>query len=169
MNVLLSPQKFAITVLPMKILKNKTTWTIPDSTACTYNSWKYGFEGTANAYVRQSTNKELTERFISQKVTYFAGLNDTCNQGLISPDCICEDSTLDKSCSASLQGDCRLQRAFHYLNHVMKVSGGKAPHRIVTLPGVGHSAAKVFNSPEAIAAMFKWLPVYSADLIAGDF
>jgi len=141
------------------IVANGTVeWIIPVNSDCgtTYNEWKYGLQGTANQYVRQTPIPQLISQYMARYVINLGGLNDICNRLYNDGDeCDCNDNSLDTRCEALIQGNCRLMRLVFYYNHVMQMSGGRTEHKFVYVPNVGHSGNGMFNAPAAQEAMFK--------------
>lgn len=84
-----------------------------------YNTWKYGLDNLASyEYMSKRADKDtLVEEFGHKRVTYVAGLADNCCSCTTSGTmecCGCKSGSLDGSCSAELQGRCRLQRTHSY-------------------------------------------------------
>jgi hypothetical protein len=90
---------------------------------------------------------QLRSQYAQRLVVYLLGENDT------DPN----DDDLDKECPAKLQGTQRLERGtiyFNYIYHFYGASEIQGRQTLVTVPGVGHSASAMFNSPQGIKAIF---------------
>jgi hypothetical protein len=63
---------------------------------------------------------------------------------------------LDRTCPAMFQGAHRLERGTIFYNYLQHYYGAEVQgqHTKVTVPGVGHSAGAMFNSPEGIHQIF---------------
>lgn len=111
-------------------------------TSCSYNRYKYGLE-SRNAYMSSVNAEGIREQYRSHVVTYLAGEDDTD----------VDDPNLDTSCAANWQGAHRLERAIAYSNYMERFY--PAPnHRLVRVPGVGHSSTRMFRSAEGRASLF---------------
>jgi len=131
--------------------KDRIEWIIPnDPQSANYNKWKYGLDELPN-YAKHTPKEQLIAQFLSRDVTYLAGTADILNKTF---DPNCKDSQLDREHEAMLQGNCRLERAVNFYNHVMHISGGNCTHKLVFVQGVGHDADAMFNSPEGRSTIF---------------
>lgn len=91
-----------------------------------------------------ATSAVLTQ-LRSSSVTYLAGELDTDTA----------DPSLDTGCAARWQGPQRLARAQAYQKHLDAVLGPEsAPHPLITVPAVGHSASGMFTSAPGVKALF---------------
>jgi len=132
--------------------KDRIEWIIPnDPQSANYNKWKYGLDGDLPNYAKNVPKEQLISQFLSRDVTYLAGTADILNS-VFDPNC--KDSQLDTEHEAMLQGNCRLERAVNFYNHVMHFTGGNSTHKLVFVQGFGHDADGMFNSPEGRAAIF---------------
>lgn len=115
-------------------------------TACEYNRYKYGLD-SRNAYMSSLNAEAIREQYRSHVMTYLAGEEDTD----------ADDPNLDTSCAADWQGAHRLERAISYANY-MELFHPARDHRLVLVPGVGHSSTGMFRSPEGRASIFAEVP-----------
>jgi hypothetical protein len=116
-----------------------------------YDDYKYGLENREEVpYMANQTAEALIERYVSSEVVYLLGTADTCNEDL---DSSCNDSTLDKSCPAMIQGDHRLQRGDRFYAFMNEYFAGH-PHEQRHIDGVGHSGNGVYDSDEAKEVIF---------------
>lgn len=131
------------------IMETNYQFKVPNATSCPdYDDYIYGLKGKLNEYLRQSKISELINNFLQRQIHYMAGGDDVCNGDL---GCGCEDSQLDRSCQAGLQGHCRLERAFAHFQSVQIIGRNKAiqvPHSFTLIPHVGHHARQLFNTKE---------------------
>lgn len=108
----------------------------------TYDNYKYGLQ-ERNNYASQFPTEDLIAQYIKRKVYYFLGEQD------INPD----DSSLDTSCPAKLQGAYRLKRGqnfYHFLNQYFPMH----QHMLGVVPGVGHNASAMYNAETVKAVLF---------------
>ena len=100
-----------------------------------YNHWGYGLV-QPNIYVKQTSPEQLRAQYRERRLVYLLGQLDT------DPN----DSLLDVSCAAMVQGAHRLERGlqFHgYLEYYFSTP----VHEVLVIPGVGHSSSGMFKSP----------------------
>ncbi len=108
--------------------------------------WRYGVNDPVS-YAQGSDMKALEQRYLTRRVIYLLGGNDT------DPN----HSALDKSCMAEAQGAHRLERGNNYFAHVLKrakLQGISLRHTRVEVPGIAHEADKMINSLCGKAALF---------------
>jgi hypothetical protein len=101
------------------------------------NGWRYGFDG-APGYVDASPGsaRRSLERYLGRDVTIVLGELDHDGASLL----------LEVSPAAMAQGANRFDRGVRYHQHVRglaRAAGLDAGHRLITLPGVGHTAGDV--------------------------
>ncbi|MCC6863158.1 MAG: hypothetical protein IT158_31570 [Bryobacterales bacterium] len=111
----------------------------------TYNQYKYGLE-KRNRYMSIPHEDWLRERYGQAHVVYLLGGEDR------NPN----DEDLDKSCQAVVQGTHRLERGSFFYEYIGQFYGSEiyCRHHKVVVPGVGHSAGAMFNSPEGRQVIF---------------
>lgn len=109
---------------------------------CRYNRYKYGMEGR-NAYMARTDAATVIARYRLRQVIYLLGALDT------DPDA----RSLDKNCQAMAQGRHRVERGRIFKAYMDRFFSPHN-HRLVIVPGVGHSARRMFTSPEGLAALF---------------
>jgi pimeloyl-ACP methyl ester carboxylesterase len=100
----------------------------------------YGFGGV---FPRSEEEQEL-RRYLATPVTIFLGVDDT------------GDKNLDDSAEAKAQGATRIARgrnAFSKGQALARQRNWPFNWRLIELPGVGHSASKMFSSDRAIEAL----------------
>ena len=116
---------------------------MPDGTRV--NEWRYGFD-RAPGYVDAGPRPSL-ERYLSRDVTIVLGALDRDGASLL----------LEVSPAAMAQGANRLDRGLRYHQHVAglaRAAGLPFRHRLVRLPGVGHTAADVLAAPDTRQLVF---------------
>jgi hypothetical protein len=103
-----------------------------------YDDYKYGLDAR-NEYLSRSSSDQIKTRYASRVVTYVAGALDTDEQ----------DSTMDRSCEARLQGANRLTRARNFVTSLAAIFGPAVldRHRLIEVPGIGHDGAAILNDP----------------------
>lgn len=116
---------------------------VPTNARCEVNRFKYGFE-QANAYFQREPPPVMTERYRARRVIYLAGERDT------DPN----HKMLDRNCAAMAQGAMRFARAESFMAYMDAFYGPHA-HRLMTVPGVAHSARGMFQSPRGLAVLFE--------------
>jgi len=131
--------------------------TSEDITSCkNYNLYKYGTDNL-NKYMNKTGVSTLVHNYRQKNVTYLFGGEDTCNSLY---DCDCSDHVLDTTCSAQLQGMCRIQRGwiyYKYLQHVYNTDYSSPVHQAFTIANVGHDACEMFSRSESLRVLFGWL------------
>ena len=109
------------------------------------NDWRYGFDG-APGYVDIGPRASL-ERYLGRDVTIVLGAIDTDRASPL----------LEVSPAAMAQGANRFDRGVHYDQHVRRLArtaGLPARHRLIQLPGVGHTADGVLAAPQILQLIF---------------
>lgn len=111
----------------------------------TYNQYKYGLDGL-NPYMQAIGSDQIRAQYPQRRVVYLLGEEDN------DPN----HDDLDLSCSAMLQGNHRFERGTIFYNYIQHYYGAalQGRHTKVTVPGVGHSAFDMFNSPQGIQQIF---------------
>lgn len=119
---------------------------------CTsYDHYKYGLKDRRSTpYMAAKSDAELIQDYLARDVRYLLGLEDTCNSDLDS----CNDSTLDKSCEAMLQGTFRLERGRRFFSHLERYYPTHQ-HTKIEVPDVGHSNGAMWDSPLGRTVLFK--------------
>lgn len=118
------------------VIANPGTLVLPDLNT----KAPYGFGGV---YAKDAGKQQL-QRYLGAPVTIFLGKEDT------------EESGLSTSPEAKAQGGTRYERglnAFKAAQALAQVRGWRFNWRLVEVPGVAHSARKMFAAPEATAAL----------------
>jgi pimeloyl-ACP methyl ester carboxylesterase len=116
---------------------------IPATAACPrYNEYEYGLDAP-NAYMAAADKAAMINRARERDVVLLLGEadNDPRHKGLT------------RNCRANYQGRDRLERGRLYKAHLDRFF---APHntRVVIVPGVGHSSARMFKSTQGRRAIF---------------
>jgi hypothetical protein len=129
----------------------------PSSSSCSgYDAYKYGLNGLS-PYLAAVGADGIRAQFESRHVAYLLGSSDT------DPN----ESSLDKSCQAEMQGSYRLARGqafYNYLGHVYG-SGVYTTQSETIVQGVAHDANGMFCSPEGQRVLFP--PVAGSSTGAG--
>ena len=113
-----------------------------DRAACPrFDRWKYGLAG-APPYVGDTTGMEA--RFAVRQVVYLLGTADT------DP----HEADLDTSCEGEAEGPYRLARGQAFFAYLQARHPGTLAQRVALVPGVAHSAGKMFGSVCGLAALF---------------
>ena len=107
-----------------------------------FDRWRYGLQGLP-AYAGRWTLEALAARYAGRDVTYLLGAEDR------DP----AHPALDTSAPARVQGPHRLARGEAFYA-ALKARFPTSPHRLQVVPGVGHSGAGIFTSPEGATALF---------------
>ena len=112
------------------------------SVRCLVNAYKYGPEGR-NDYMAGEPLEAMVRRYRRRDVVYLLGEadNDPSHRGL------------DKSCPAKAQGPHRLARGIGFKAYMDRFFAPHA-HRLILVPGVGHSSNRMFRSSQAKAVLF---------------
>lgn len=117
----------------------------PKAVAEATNRWRYGFDEPPE-YVDKSPGQYLAE-YLGRDVSVVLGAEDRDPAALL----------LEISPPAMAQGANRLERGVYYHEHIREMAREAdlpSRHRLVRLPGVGHDAADVLTSPQALDLMF---------------
>lgn len=123
----------------------------PSSNCSDFNKYKYGLDGVMPGYVnrtaKSNTPEAIRNRYLSRKVYYFVGTEDT--------------NTGDPSCSAKTQGENHIDRMDNWVNKVMPYmpnnpTPGKVPNTIGygQIDGVPHLASAVILSSAGMQTLF---------------
>jgi hypothetical protein len=110
-----------------------------------FNDYQYGLDKLPSL-LRNRGSRELRRNYQKRRVVYLMGELD------VDPN----DSSLDSSCSAKMQGAHRLERAQNYLAFISHFFGTSSlsRHTLSIVSGVGHSAAQMYVSPEGGTVLF---------------
>lgn len=122
---------------------NPDTFAIPPPSSCSTNRFKYGFERPNSYFARQSVS-DMTARYRGRAVVYLLGEADT------DPNA----RQLARGCAAMAQGTNRFARGTVFMAYMDAFHGPHA-HRRVTVPGVGHSAPRMFQSAQGLEVLFE--------------
>ncbi len=146
------------------LLAQNWTFAAPPPAVCpAYDAYGYGLAGHLPPYLASRGVEAMVDAFGRRDVTYLSGTSDVCDAPFMrahgcTPGCAPDDGGLDTSCEAFAQGKCRMARAHAFAQYVHKFYAARGQprlrHRIVPIAGVGHSGCAVFQSPEALDAMF---------------
>jgi|HubBroStandDraft_4_1064222.scaffolds.fasta_scaffold12115_2 pimeloyl-ACP methyl ester carboxylesterase len=113
-----------------------------------FNHWKYGPLELKAEYVRQSAAKgwqALEDEYARKEVLYLLGTAD------VDP----HEEDLDVSCAGELEGPSRFLRGQAYFAWLHKRHAANWNQRMWFVPGVAHSATKMFTAECGIAALFQ--------------
>ncbi len=121
------------------IVANPSTWVLPSTSIAA----PYGFGGTA------FDTDGAVRAYLAQPITVLLGTADTGTRELaISP-------------SAMAQGPNRHARGLHVVRMAQDVAsshGWRLGWRLAEVPGVGHDATAMFNSPQTLEAIRRAVP-----------
>lgn len=115
---------------------------IPSRSACLTNKFKYGFE-QPNSYFKPQPIDDMIARYRARPVIYLLGEADT------DPNA----KGLSRICAAMAQGTTRFARGNAFMAYMDAFYAPHA-HRLMTVPGVGHSSLRMFQSPVGLAVLF---------------
>ncbi len=123
---------------------------VPAHPLCAYNDYKYGLDHLVPYFFGPSSLRanlnvlrhELILRYLQRDVTYLSGDQDH------------DTVELDDSCPALLQGPTRHTRAEYFFAD-LSAEFKNHLHQFVSVPGIGHTEAGMFRSPEGRAVLFK--------------
>ena len=115
----------------------------PDSESCPdYDDWHYGLQDLPAYMLREGPDSART-RLLRRDAVVLAGDQDTGT------------TLLDQSCGANFQGANRFQRAQALVRTLDHVFPAEHRHRLVVVPGVGHSSTEMYQSPLGRRALFE--------------
>lgn len=115
----------------------------PESANCPdYDSWHYGLQDLPPYMLLEGADSARV-RLLRRDAIVLAGDQDTGT------------SLLDQSCGANFQGANRFQRAQALLRTLDHVFPGEHRHRLVVVPGVGHSSAEMYQSAPGRRSLFE--------------
>lgn len=115
----------------------------PESTNCPdYDSWHYGLQDLP-AYMLREGPDSARARLLRRDAIVLAGDQDT------------ESTLLDQSCGANFQGANRFQRAQALMRTLDHAFSGEHRHRLVVVPGVGHSSTDMYQSIQGRGSLFQ--------------
>lgn len=124
-----------------------STFGIPSQTGCDswYDDYKYGLQ-QLNEYMAAVGANNLGTRYANRDVRYLLGEDDD------DPN----DPYLNTGCPSSLQGPHRLARGVIYYRYLVEHFGDSiaAKHHAAVVPGVGHSARRMFQSDCGLFHLF---------------
>jgi poly(3-hydroxybutyrate) depolymerase len=118
------------------VVANPSSWLMPTREA----RYPYGFGGLPD----ELADDAALRLYLAQPLTILAGTGDVLTRDL------------DQSPPAMLQGATRLERARHAYRagaELAQRNGWAFNWRLVEVPGVGHSVAQMYATPEAFAAL----------------
>lgn len=105
-----------------------------------YDDWHYGLQNR-NTFANAVATALVKQNLVSRQMTVMVGTADTLT------------ADLDVSCGATLQGARRFQRGRTLIEYMNARQPGHA-HRLVEVPGVGHSSRGMYTSPDGRRALF---------------
>lgn len=121
---------------------NPGAFAIPASSNCQTNRFKYGFD-EPNEYFSRQPVADMTARYRSRPVIYLLGEVDS------NPNA----ANLSRTCAAMAQGVNRFARGTAFKAYMDAFYAPHA-HRLVSVPRVGHSAARMFQSAQGLEVLF---------------
>jgi hypothetical protein len=99
---------------------------------CQYNDYKFGLNNLNN-YMKRVSIPSLIDRYLPKDVIYFLGEMDT------------RSDDIDQSCPAQYQGRTRLERGLSFKAQ-LEAEFPSAQHRLISVPGVGHTQYGMYTS-----------------------
>ncbi len=105
-----------------------------------YDDWHYGLQNR-NTYANALSAALLTQNLVSRDVVVMVGTADTLT------------ADLDVSCGANMQGARRYQRGLTLTDYMNALKPGNG-HRLVQVPGVGHSNQGMYTSVDGRRVLF---------------
>jgi pimeloyl-ACP methyl ester carboxylesterase len=121
----------------------------PNADACrNFNHWKYGTLDIHEDYVLQSAEagwQALEDAYAKKDVLYLLGTSD------VDP----HEKDLDTSCAGEMEGPSRFLRGQAYYAWLHKRHPSDWNQRMWFVPGVAHSASKMFTADCGVAALFE--------------
>ena len=118
------------------VIANPSTWVLPDTTTAV----PFGFGGLGTDEVEE----KALRAYLAEPLTVLLGREDTRKRWLA------------QGPHAQAQGENRYvrgTRAFHTAEEVAKRNGWAFGWKLIEVPGVGHDAAAMFGSPQAVDAL----------------
>jgi hypothetical protein len=112
------------------------------SIRCLVNAYKYGPDGR-NPYMSGAPLDVMVRRYRARDVVYLLGAADSDPAA----------AGLDRRCAAMAQGPHRLARGTWFKAYMDRFFTPHA-HRLVLVPGVGHSPNQMFRSREGRSVLF---------------
>jgi len=113
-----------------------------------FSRYRYGLDRAPFYLTRQRLSPEqLFRRYAARDLTFMVGERDNDPRNRV----------LDKACGADMQGAQRLERQLTYLRYEAFLSGKwgiPIHHPQITVPGVGHNAARLFTSEIVADTLF---------------
>lgn len=110
-----------------------------------FDRWQYGLNGGLPPYVEQPVStSRLEQQYLARDVVYLFGMDDT------DPN----HKELDRSCAAEQQGPTRLSRGLNYIAYLCTQDETHFSQRVLEVPDVGHSSARMYSSTCGMAALF---------------
>ena len=118
-----------------------STFAVPSSASCQYNSYKYGMSGRTG-YVAKLTPAQAFQQYTARRVTYLQGSSDTVQNG-----------DMDTDCGAMLEGPNRLTRGAYYFARIRQLAPS-APHDRIVVPAIAHDHDAMFEATQAQPVLF---------------
>ena len=112
----------------------------PGASCPQFNRYKYGFDGMTG-YPLEAGTASIRKNYPGRDVTYLLGELDTT-----------DEHSMDKTCPAMAQGPNRLQRGLAYFDRLNQTF--KTSHKLVRVPGCGHSGECMYRSENGRRAVF---------------
>ncbi|MHC4289709.1 MAG: hypothetical protein ACYSO4_00200 [Planctomycetota bacterium] len=121
---------------------------LPDNANTDYNRWAYGLDSLYSYHTRNHIKANwIIEHYPQKNILYLVGSNDKDS----------EDSSLDKSTGAMLQGSNRLVRARLYYNYLKHFFGNeiKKHQKFYIVKNMGHWGQGLMASPACLKFVFE--------------
>lgn len=139
-----APSTYTYLTPERPVLNTPGRFSIPADTSCNagYDIYKYGLVGF-NEYMNRTGADRYKSQLADRKVAYFVGALDN------DPN----DSSMDRTCPALLQGLQRRERAVLFMDYLQHIYGKR--WKLTIVEGSAHDHAKMFASKEGMKWIFK--------------
>jgi pimeloyl-ACP methyl ester carboxylesterase len=147
--VVANPSSYLYLTAERPVPRNEDRFDLPPPSVrrriATFNNYKYGLD-RLNRYMRAAGEERIRAQYPRHAITYLLGERDN------DPN----HPQLDRGYAAELEGATRLERGlafYRYLRHLYGPAIARI-QRLAIVPGVGHSALRMFSSDAGARALF---------------
>ena len=139
-----APSTYTYLTPERPVLNTPGRFSIPADTSCNagYDIYKYGLVGF-NEYMNRTGADRYKSQLADRKVAYFVGALDN----------VPNDSSMDRTCPALLQGLQRRERAVLFMDYLQHIYDKR--WKLTIVEGSAHDHAKMFASKEGMKWIFK--------------
>jgi pimeloyl-ACP methyl ester carboxylesterase len=132
---------------PQKNASGQLTFAPPaDAAACAdFNTYPKGLE-KLNRYATRTGKDNLQQQFRERNIVFIMGTADTSTV----------DPSLDKTCSAKMQGAFRLERGQNFHAYLKHFYHRRRLFDLFLVPDVNHNGRKMLQSKQALRRVFSW-------------